>query len=394
MDELRVRAYNVRFGDAILVSVPDRDGGRTVMRHILIDVGNVLSGEGGADEVFKPALEGIIRELDGRPVDLYVMTHEHMDHVQGLFYADAKLYGGKLDEKLKVDYAWLTGSAAEGYYDTHPEAKKKKLELAAAHAAIERFLAAAEVAQNDPLRMVLANNNPRSTEECVAFLRKLARKKTTYVHRGIDLRGKHPFKEARFHIWAPEEDTADYYGRLDPMALGAAAGGPAVAGAAAPVDPHAGLVPPPGVDAGSFFDLVDRRAAGLGENLFQIDKAANNTSVVFALEWRGWKLLFTGDAELRSWATMKAKGVLEPIDFIKVSHHGSHNGTPDNGTLEMILPGKQKGSRVALASTYAHTYPGIPHSPTDAKLKARATLVKTSDKPAEDYVEWTFPERT
>jgi hypothetical protein len=40
MDALRVRVYNVRFGDAILVSVPDKaPGGSPELRHILIDVG-------------------------------------------------------------------------------------------------------------------------------------------------------------------------------------------------------------------------------------------------------------------------------------------------------------------------------------------------------------------
>ena len=43
MDELRVRVYNVRFGDAILVTVPEAvAGGGTEIRHILFDVGNAL----------------------------------------------------------------------------------------------------------------------------------------------------------------------------------------------------------------------------------------------------------------------------------------------------------------------------------------------------------------
>ena len=44
--------------------------------------------------------------------------------------------------------------------------------------------------------------------------------------------------------------------------------------------------------------------SGLGDSMLFIDRAANNTSVVFAVEWRGWQLLFPGDAELASWATM------------------------------------------------------------------------------------------
>ena len=42
MDKLIVRAYNVGFGDAFLISFPDQvPGGETETRHILIDVGSV-----------------------------------------------------------------------------------------------------------------------------------------------------------------------------------------------------------------------------------------------------------------------------------------------------------------------------------------------------------------
>jgi len=93
-DRIRVRSYNVRFGDAILVTIPDRDAatGTTTPRHILVDFGNVLAGEGGNDAIFKPAIDNIISQLDGRPLDLYVMTHEHMDHVQGLFHVASEVY--------------------------------------------------------------------------------------------------------------------------------------------------------------------------------------------------------------------------------------------------------------------------------------------------------------
>ena len=50
MDTLRVRVYNVQFGDGILVSVPERGAdGTTVTRHLLIDVGNLPSGTGSDD---------------------------------------------------------------------------------------------------------------------------------------------------------------------------------------------------------------------------------------------------------------------------------------------------------------------------------------------------------
>ena len=60
MDSLRVRAYHVGFGDALLIAVPDRGaGGATTLRHILVDVGNVQAGAGGDDACFEPVLKSI-----------------------------------------------------------------------------------------------------------------------------------------------------------------------------------------------------------------------------------------------------------------------------------------------------------------------------------------------
>jgi glyoxylase-like metal-dependent hydrolase (beta-lactamase superfamily II) len=139
-DRLRVRMYNVLFGDAILVTITEGDESR----HILIDVGNV-TGHGGDVDVFKPVIDDVLRELDGRPLDLYVMTHEHMDHVKGLLFADEQL---KLDlkKRLEVRQAWLTGSAAPDYYDTHEDARKKRLEASESMKAVTRFLIARHLA--------------------------------------------------------------------------------------------------------------------------------------------------------------------------------------------------------------------------------------------------------
>jgi beta-lactamase superfamily II metal-dependent hydrolase len=387
MEQLRVRLYNVLFGDAILVSVPDRDAvGVTHLRHILIDVGNVLGGEGGLDEVFKPVIDDVVAELDGKPLDLYVMTHEHLDHVQGLFHVATKTYpDGELQEKLKIEYAWITASAAEDYYDRFPDAEKKHLQLLDTYHRIETFLRASAERVAEPFRTLLLNNNPSSTSQCVAFLRELA-DTTTYIHRESDLTGTHPFEEAKLEVWAPEEDTSEYYGRFRPLYLGVspgASGGPS----------HATLpLPPAGVDAGAFYNLIDLRRRGIADNLLAIDKAANNSSIVFSLEWRGWTLLFSGDAELRSWKTMNREGVLRAVDFLKVAHHGSHNGTPSGEIFDVMLPKDPANPRErwAAISTCRDTYSGIPHDETDTRLKKRCTLITTLDDPNEPWVELVF----
>ena len=83
------------------------------------------------------------------------------------------------------------------------------------------------------------------------------------------------------------------------------------------------------MDAGAFYNLLDVRH-GAASTLFEIDRAANNTSVVLLLEWHGWRLLFTGDAEKRSWRTMASRVPqhMKPVHFLKISHHGSHTGMP------------------------------------------------------------------
>ncbi|MCP3137067.1 ComEC/Rec2 family competence protein [Pyxidicoccus xibeiensis] len=386
MEALRVRTYNVRFGDALLVSVPDRDGetGVTTMRHVLIDVGNVQAGEGGADTVFHPVLEDVLKELKGAPLDLYVMTHEHLDHVQGLFYADGRLYEGGLKERLKLRHAWLTASAAPDYYERFPESEKQLTASRALYDDIREYYRLRPEAARDAVPSFLLNNDYRKTAECVKYLRSLA-EQTHYVHRSAPLEGTHPFKEAKLEVWAPEEDTSEYYGRFTPVALGLErkAGGE--------VSLHVPC-PPSGVDASAFYNLLTWRRRGVGDDLLAIDRAANNTSIVFSLEWRGWRLLFAGDAELRSWKVMKKKGVLKPVHFLKVSHHGSHNGTPDGDIFDAILPARSGDDRrrCAVISSFEGTYSGIPHTPTNQRLESRCELRTTVDAADAPFVDLTF----
>lgn len=381
MSVLRIRAYNVRFGDAILVSVPERDGGREVTRHVLFDVGNVLSGEGGPDAVFEPVVRDILELLGGEPLDLYVMSHEHMDHVQGLLYASQRL---GLD--LEVRHAWLPASAEEGYYERHPDAKQRRLDLQKTMGAIERFFQAAADKKSPFVEALLLNNDWRSTDQCVAFLRGLAAK-TTYVFRGRDLQGEHPFKEAQLSVWAPEEDTTAYYGRFQPMALG-------VTGAEEETPALATPLPPAGVDAGTFYRLVEMRRQTAVDNLLAIDRANNNTSVVVCLEWRGWRLLFPGDAEQRSWKEMNKQGVLEPVHFLKVGHHGSWNGTPPSSLLDVILPVPAPDARPrrALVSTCADTYHNVPDDQTIDEIRQRADVVSVGEPVDPAFVDIEFKE--
>ena len=380
MTALTVVAYNVLFGDAILISIPDYDGRETVMRHVLIDVGNVLGGPRSNAAVFRSIIADINRRLDGRPIDLYVMTHEHMDHVQGLWRA--KMDGQQLPE---IDYAWLTASASKNYYKQFPQADKQRRLHLEAYDRVQRIALHRGIAGLAPVKAFLDNNDPIRTHDCVTFLRTRARKKTSYVHRGFTpVAGKtHPFSEVKFSIWAPEHDTSSYYGRMRPVPP--------------PTEPGQELKAPDGVEQEAFNALLEFSRTGLGDEMLAIDRAANNTSVVFTIEWRGWRLLFCGDAEVRSWRTMEREKQLRPVHFVKVGHHASHNGTPHEDLLERILPVRRPDSRrrTALVSTCDGTYNGVPDDDTLARLERRVDeLIQTKRVPVGLAVEIPFEDQS
>lgn len=390
-DSLKVRVYNVRFGDAVLVTVPDRDAvtGVVTQRNILIDFGNaplVASPQGGDDSVFGKVLDDLLQQLAGRPLDLFVLSHEHLDHAQGLLYAARKLLpNGAFQNRFKVNHIWLTASAHPDYYDHHPKAKKKFDAAVEQYLLIETQLALSAAGASPAVKSMLANNNPQSTTACVEFIRALNPGQTHYIHRTADLKGMHGFREAEFTVWAPEEDTSAYYGNFQPFMVETPGQAPGATAADA-------LVPPAGVDLGAFLNLVATRRDGMHDNLLTIDKAANNSSIVFLLEWRGWRLLFAGDAEVRSWQTMEREGVLAPVDFLKVAHHGSHNGTPLGTAFDAILPDAPNPTRPrrAAISTWRETYNGIPHEDTNNRLRSRAQLLTTLDDPDALFYEVEF----
>jgi hypothetical protein len=328
--------------------------------------------------------------------------------VQGLAYGDKKVIPD-LKAKLQTRYSWLTGSAKTGYYDTHLKAKEKRLALEKAYLGIADYLWASPEPANPYVAAMMQINNRalgvkkdiRSTAYCVEYLKKLAMRKqnTCYVHRPRAdhpqdaLKAKHDFRETRLSLWAPEEDTAVYLNKVQPMPLGTAPG-PTPRSKPRLIQ----LEPPGGVDAGAFYNLAQARRRTYFDNLLAIDSAENDTSIVLLLEWRGWKLLFTGDAEQESWRMMKKQGVLQSVHFLKVSHHGSFNGMPPGDLLDVVLPGGQKVDpddgkpRYAVVSTRTGTYSNNPTPETLKKLKERCELYSTETDLEEGqwYVELEF----
>ena len=389
VDKLTVRLYNVGFGDCILITVPDRSpGGLTTQRHILVDFGN-LPGSGEA--VFDPIASDILATLANKPLDLFIMTHEHLDHVRGMLFASQKL-----NKPIPVNYTWLTASSADNYYETHPKAHQQKVALINLYEGLVRYLGArsglspAVEKVNNRLQMLLNNNDPGHTADCVGYLKTIAKNAPpSFISRGVI--GQHPFEEAGFEIWGPEEDTSSYFGRKQPLPLAAGQADDASSAATLP-DPQ----PLPGVDAGAFYDLLDFRRRGSGDAMLSIDAASNNTSVVFMLTWRGWRLLFTGDAEGRSWTIMDQQQQLKPVHFLKISHHLSPSGTPADELLNKILPTVKPDHRLRSGAicTCPNIYPGVPDEISRKRISQRLDRLEViggSDQ-TPLFVELEFPD--
>ncbi len=116
-----------------------------------------------------------------------------------------------------------------------------------------------------------------------------------------------------------------------------------------------------------------------------LDKAVNGTSLMLVFEYRGAYLLFPGDAQWGTWnaamSTPAARDLLARTTFYKVGHHGSHNATPVR-FLEEVLPARARMWGAAASVHPVKAWPEIPRGPLLTALGTHADRVVRSDKPA------------
>jgi glyoxylase-like metal-dependent hydrolase (beta-lactamase superfamily II) len=90
---LTVRAYNVLFGDCILLSWDEDDG----PHHAWVDFGNMPNDP---NRVFDGVYDDVRRRTRGR-LDLVLVTHRHLDHLEG-FHACRRRFA----QDFQVDRLW------------------------------------------------------------------------------------------------------------------------------------------------------------------------------------------------------------------------------------------------------------------------------------------------
>ncbi|MEA2973585.1 MAG: hypothetical protein QOG82_2043 [Actinomycetota bacterium] len=407
-EPVRVRMYNVGFGDCFVVSIPGPERDHVV----LVDCGR-HSGTLMDEPPFWDVVERVVADLprvDGKPtVDVLVMTHRHRDHVHG--FSREELW-----RDVRVGEVWMPWT--ENDADPVARGLKEQQDASAARSfhALRAFGAGARPAVDIALNSITnqgAMDTLRGFGCPVRYLPDPLRPQGT-VLTGRAGGGLGLPAGVTVHVLGPSRDRATIT-LLDPppgsayLRMVPATTLDVAFDAAAPYDSPPLDVPRPwagdwdisrpeyearvGAGGAPLVDddllaHLDAAACADAEGLaMSVDHALNGTSLVLLFEIGKLCLLFPGDAQWGTWKAMLAnpdwEQKLKDVRFLKVGHHGSHNATP----VEFVEGYLHDAVAMLSVSATAYETKGWKEIPKDELVEAmqaagRLDLLVRSDKPA------------
>ena len=324
-------------------------------------------------------------------LDLLVVTHEHLDHIAG--------FSRDLFDNITIGAIWMNAAMDPD----HPQAKLT-LQLHRLATTAMRNIASLNLPLSPELEDLVALYGLINDDAMKALRDTLPTKNgisPTYVHAGMtpsDL--GLPLHDATIRVLGPERDIDRFYlgEAADPTLLGLIASGDAFSDPMTPTRAY-----PANITQSEFRRLRSRMLSTAFAFAELSNTVTNNTSIVLLIEWKGKRLLFVGDAEWNAkfkegkfngawnvmWHERKAR-LNEPIDFLKIGHHGSENSTPWNDLedgqvtepstiLDAILPipsDSDTPKAKAVVSTKRKNYKTIPRSALLVELGKRVQNVR------------------
>lgn len=395
---VRIRMYNVGFGDCFLLFIPTDDGERTM----LVDCGKHLSSTTG--HAIREAAEDVVKTVtqNGRPprLDIVVATHRHFDHISGF---DRKQW-----DDVEVGEVWMPWTEQVGNPDADRIRRDQKRLALALTRRFGKFDGAAGALAWNSFSNSGAEKRLRSGFAGRPVRRYLPKKKS----------GAHEFTSrflpgVRIHALGPSHDR-DVISLLEPpkgeyfpmvsgsQGTAAAAGTRSRRSRAGGGDGSRTEVSFPPIfaehyrfDAAKYAGSYPRLAKATSRDALDeqskldllaaasgLEDAINGTSLVFALEIGEACILLAGDAEWGTWSKIlddsKSRELLRRTRAYKVSHHGSYNGTPKR-FVDDILP----SDAVSLVSLgHMDKWPSIPRQSLLDELGAHKRRLVRSDSSA------------
>ncbi|MDP3984284.1 MAG: hypothetical protein Q8Q52_04665 [Acidimicrobiia bacterium] len=406
-DNVRVRMYEVGFGDCFLIEFPRKDD-PTPFR-ILVDCGAHSSGY--PREGWKPeqVVDQIVADVTtaGEPhIDVVVATHRHQDHVVG--------FRAKAWSQVSVGEVWLPWtenpkdplarailnrqsrlafglqaafqSAAFGARWTNPERAASLRDLVTnslTNASAMRTLHSGFLGK--PKRRYLSVADPATitSDFCPGLtVHVLGPSKDEEVIRDMDP----PAGQSYLHFLDPSMP-------MDAEAIGGELSSemerqlersqrPFSRNFTFPAteyesDPAALLLDAETKEAAAAFMREDDLAVAVS-----LDKAVNGTSLMLMFEFGDAFLLFPGDAQWGTWRgamdDAEHRDLLSRTTFLKVGHHGSHNATPKEFVEDVL------GAKLWCAAASVRPinfWPEIPKADLLTALGKRSERVIRSDQP-------------
>jgi beta-lactamase superfamily II metal-dependent hydrolase len=395
---LKIRMYNVGFGDAFLLFVPTAAG----EKRILFDCGSIAAGPRSIAQVARQIIGDCTTNGKAR-IDVVVCTHRHRDHVSGFASPDW--------DAVEVAEVWMPWT--EDPRD--PVARRilrKQAGLAAAlaespgltnaglmgmagnaGAKVPETLSAAEtltlnaLSNETAMTMLHAGFTGAPGRRFLPELDhddKIIRTFTTPALPGVKVHVLGPSRKEDVITDMDPPRGASYLRMREEVGRGPGR-------ECRPVEAEFEYQLGPGVIPSEFLkyflptDIEDVGMEGTVGDLaaaVALDKAVNGTSLMLVLEIRGKCLLFPGDAQWGTWnAAMQDEewqGILSRTAFYKIGHHGSHNATPKDFVENHI-----DEHAIAMASTKVRSiWPNIPKRPLLDALTRKKVKYARSDEEA------------
>lgn len=401
---VRVRMYQVGFGDCFLVSVEYDEAGPDgrAERHVLIDFGSTRGPHLGTARMGDVA--PLIAEHTHGKLDVVVVTHRHKDHVFGFGVNTSAEILSALEPRVVVrpwtEHPDIDDDATAPASGPGIASRRFAARITQAQEAAERVAKRAEGHRGALHDLHLLAVEQVKNQAAITTLDTWAEgRRGRYLHAGKPLGLARvvpglqvtalgpPTLEQDDGVERQVDEHPEYWMESLHDSLEAAA--PEKPPRTAPDDV------PPGPVRWLVSRLADQRIHSVSRLVRQLDDALNNTSLILLLEVGGVSMLFPGDAQIENWTFTldrlardeALRDRLAGIDLYKVGHHGSRNATPRS--LHALW--KARAADAPRLTALMSTRRGV-HGESVATAVPRSTLVNALREVADLHSTDDLPE--